>query len=474
MEAARGHGRSRDVARLATRRSIAAIVAALRTLRPHQEPVLAWLMPRKTAGLFLEMRLGKSLLAIRWAAPRVKRAPALVIAPSVPLIDWQDEIRKEGFDSVVLEGPSKKKVATLHKTDEPFVLVNPEGVRACPAILDREWSSIIVDESTCIANPKSQTTKVIYRHTRHVPHRLILAGKPAPEGDWQFFEQMRFLADEFMGCKNFYQWRERHFFQAGYEWLTRSKDRRRIRDAVAEHSYTLTTKAAGYSREKSYERRFVEPGPMIKKLCRQVAEEFALGEASTKWTVVCQSWLSQLAGGIVPLVYREEGKPQYYPHKFNELVRLLTEDLAGRPVVVFFKHKREIRLARTLMHQARSAPITWLDGDMNQVQRRAEIERFRTMKTMPIFVQGQIARFGLNLALASTAIFFSNHWSSLTRLQCEARIDDPMKEEPSLIIDLVSRGTVDEAVVELLQDKALSAKRFLDSLVKVSLARGFV
>ena len=44
------------------------------------------------------------------------------------------------------------------------------------------------------------------------------------------------------------------------------------------------------------------------------------------------------------------------------------------------------------------------------------------------------------------------------RAQSEDRIIHPVKQEPLLYIDLVTEGTIDEIVVDALQDKSISAQ----------------
>src|SRR6476620_8990239 len=148
------------------------------TLFPHQEQALRYAQQRDHIALFMEMRLGKSVVAIRWAQPFHGRR--LVVAPLSTLKGWEQELRDEGETDVVwLTGISARARASLVTTAaHRWHLINYEALRSWHDAPSIRWSCLIVDESTRIRNPKALITKMLTRKFFDVPHRAILTGLP--------------------------------------------------------------------------------------------------------------------------------------------------------------------------------------------------------------------------------------------------------------------------------------------------------
>ena len=69
------------------------------------------------------------------------------------------------------------------------------------------------------------------------------------------------------------------------------------------------------------------------------------------------------------------------------------------------------------------------------------------------------------------AIYYSNSYESEHRAQSEDRGIHHTKSDPLTIIDLVTEGTVDELVLESLQDKSGNSRRTIERAINQQLAR---
>lgn len=423
-----------------------------RTALPHQRPVLRWAKRRNAIGLFLQMRLGKTFIAIRWVKHRSPNGRVLCVAPLSVLPGWVEELEQENLSSVLLIGSAKRRAESLAANRKRcrWFLINPEGLRSFPALLDESWDVVILDESTFIRKPQTKIAKIV-RRLRHVPNRAILTGLPNPESPLDYFEQLAFLGLPFMGCQTYWQYRARHFFQAGYRWRPKRGTLERLTHQVAKHCYVLSTKDAGLETPAVYETRHVSLPPGIRGIYRACVEEFRLGERETIWSPVVRTWLCQLCGGIVPLAYRD-GRSFYFDHKLNELEKLLCGELKSEQVVVFFRFTRELSLA--LQRLRRRGIVSAAYAGLHSLeQRKRKVLAFRSGQTRVFLMQAKCARMGLDLSVADTVIFYSNWYDSQTREQCEARIEHPKKKRSRLYIDLVTKDTVDEDVLAALKQK---------------------
>lgn len=182
------------------------MATAIRTLMPHQQNAAAWAEDKDAIALFMEMRLGKTLVAIRWVQKK-KLEKILVCCPLSTIESWERELALEGEKLVKLVGTAAKRAKAL--TDNPdarWYAINYEGLaerghktysgksKAVPSpYATLPWECVIVDESTRIRNARAQITKVFLDHLSGARCRALLTGLPNPEGPEDLVTQFLFL-----------------------------------------------------------------------------------------------------------------------------------------------------------------------------------------------------------------------------------------------------------------------------------------
>lgn len=441
-----------------------------RTLFPHQRAALAYAAKRSRIALYMEMRLGKTLVAIRWAMQH-KLDRVLMVAPMSVLSGWVDELLAEGVrvsDIHWLLGSAAERRLIAGEIDTGWALINYEGLRTVPDVLKLPWSGLILDESTRIRNPKAQITKVLLRDAPHIMHRAILSGLPAPESPLDYFCQMAFLHGSFLGMYNYWAFRQRHFIPdvRGWTWEPKREARDAIKQEVHKQAFVLTRKAAGLGERKLYEKRVVDMTPAQKQAYTQVAKDFAFRHLETQWATTRLLWMARLAGGFSP----DTDHPELISStKLDELVSLLTGELQYEPVVVWFRFNEELHHASLRLGNERISHRVII-GDTSVEDRRAHVHAFQESAVRVLLMQVKCGKFGLNTSRSSTAIYYSNSYDFEDRAQSEDRIVHPSKKEPLLYIDLITKGTVDSAVVAALRDKHVSSRTFMTRLVDHFLA----
>lgn len=447
----------------------------MRTLRKHQRQAFRYAKRRDEIDLFMEMRLGKTLVAIRWAKLKTEwDDPVLIVSPATTLHVWRDELKLEGIEPTILQGSSAKKLQTLWdavgETANLWFLVNPEGIRACPELCKQlPWEVVILDETGgWLTNSRSQITKTVRRKLEHVPKKAILTGLPDPNGPEDYVEQMMFTHGEFMGHKSFWTWRQAFMQPGHFRWELKPSSRRKIKRAVRKLAFRKTAKQAGVFVPKVYEVRVIEPPPQIMRMMRQLKKNYDLGLAEAKYTVVVNTWLSMLAGGIVPKEYDPKRQIDYN-FKAAELVRLLKGELKGKRIVVWARFIRELRLIHRELKKA-GIKSRILHGLTKQKNRPKVLNAFRRGSFPVCLIQGKVGQYALNISHADVQVFYSNEWDWGIRGQQEKRCDDMTKDVPVLIVDLVSERTIDEAVLSALREKKSSSKDFAQ-VVKVKAAK---
>lgn len=433
---------------------------------PHQKNMLFYTAGRHKIALFAEMRLGKTLVAIRWVQSsneRPLRIPmCLVVAPLTVLEAWHQELLKESIQEKDIGFCSSKELNFY-----PWTLVNYERLRAQPEILSYHWSHILCDESTKIKNPTAQITRLLVNQSHHIPNKAILSGLPCPRSPMDYFSQFCFLRESFMGHDNYWSWRRSYFYQPSwsqYEWMPKKNTLDLLKQSIDMNSFVLTRKSAGVGSAKVYEKRYIPmskpQATMYKKVEKEFEYEIKEREGQpiqTNWTPVKLLWMQRITGGFRP------DETFLFDDKIQEVISLLKGELEEEKVVIWCRFNAEIEILKQILKR-NSISCDSIMGETPIAERSKLIQEFQTQSLRVLIVQMKCCKYGVDLSSASTAIYYSNSYDLEDRAQSEDRILHPKKNEPLLYIDLVARQTVDEDVLTTLQDKSITAGVFMSHL----------
>jgi hypothetical protein len=433
---------------------------------PHQKNIFHYTMRQPHPALFVEMRLGKTLVTLRRCslyAPRQCKLGLriLVVAPNSALGGWEDDGTADGWDIAWLVGSKKKRQQILDscfipkKPSRMLCLINKEAWSVVPSIGQLPWDAVIADESTFLKNPTAKVTKFFIKHFRDVPHRWILTGTPCPEGEHEYFCQLAFARGGAFGFRKFWDFRM-HYMRphpAGFGWILKPGAPDHIRRTVGSTCCVLRRKDVKLDSHKIYERRELTLPPSLRKIYNKAETEFLMAKgdlsASTKWVTVVWQWLRQLCGGFIQ-------KELVWSAKIKELLSLLLGELKRDQVVVWCCYNAEIA---AIMSSLKTKHITcdgWT-GATKPTQRHEIRKRFQAGKMRVLVLQQATAKTGMDLSAADTAIYYSSPPGQEARLQTEDRILSLKKKQSLLYIDLVVKDTVEEdTLAELKKKIALS------------------
>ncbi len=455
--------RTIDVRFEATETDVSRIEMARRLLQ-HQKAALDWSSGRQQVAFFMQMRMGKTLTAIRWAS-QFNLKNILVICPLSVVHVWQDELFLEHISSAALVGDWNEKRQMLEEKNVRWWLTNYESLyqrikgKNKPSILHEvEWDCVILDESTAIRNPQALRTKMTYG-LRNTFYKAILTGLPNPESSLNYYEQMAFLYGHFLYQRSYwkFRWHYYHPDKQGWNWIPNPGTLSLIKKAVNENAFVLTRKQVGMGSKKIYEKRFVFLSKGLMKEYHKAESEFELGNDLTKWILVVKMWLARLAGGF-PKQLKFRSK-----HKINELIALFTGELKNEPVLIWFRFNNELfELTKEMKrHKLSYKTITGKDSPTKRARIRNE---FRKKKFNYLLMQLKCGKFGIDCSRASVAIYYSNSFSYEERVQSEDRVINPLKKEPVLILDIITKNTIDEDIYWALRKKSANAKTFVSKI----------
>jgi len=432
-----------------------------RQLMPHQARFLRWAKTRSAVAAFMEMRLGKSLCAVRWAETRPDVDKALIVSPLSVIPSWRRELALEGIEACEITGSQEEREAAVVSAgrDHKWYLINKEGLLAMSGRVARPsewvklpWDLVILDESPFIRNPKAKVTRAALDWLSSARYRAILSGLPNPEGPEDYVTQMLFLGGgEFMRCRDFWSWRSRNMQPGRFTWSVKGPSLVELKREVDSRSFFLRRRDAGMADRKLRQKRWVKLPKRVMIEMRRARREFSVGDRLTMNSLTAMGWEHQLAGGTF------EG----FEHdaKTSEVVELAQGEFRRQQVVVWARFTAELEAVRRAL---RGAGVTCavVNGGVKPADREVVISKFKEGRTRVLIAQPQCLKMGVDLSEAEVAIVVSNYFDYEVRAQLEDRIVHPKKPRPALIVDLIAEGTIDEDVVEALTDKRINAAVF--------------
>jgi SNF2 family DNA or RNA helicase len=404
------------------------------------------------------MRTGKTYIIISHLTAVAPLGPHLIVAPLSVLSTWEDELARFGIrDGVFTFRGNGLDVLGSHA----FTLVNYEQMRGrlSKELAAVPWSSVTLDESTYIKNPRAIVTRALLGPFDHVQRRFILTGLPDPESRMDLFTQMRFCYGSFMGEKNYYHWRYRHFTQDDYTWTMLKRSRAMMEAELKERAYVLVREdiPAFKKATKRRVRVYCELPAKRRKQYDGLLKDFQRATYYGTHLIGVMRWLHQFASGCLPGFSCK--------HKLNALAEYLAKCEIPKAVVWCCYREEIAALEDRLQHLGKTAVI---HGGTSRGLRRLRQRSFNRGSTRFLVCQVKCARFGLDFSRGTdTFVYYSRDFSLESNLQSEERGIHPKRPRQITIVNMVTRNTIDEHVLSLLGTKRLSTVTLRAALRRV-------
>ena len=144
-----------------------------------------------------------------------------------------------------------------------------------------------------------------------------------------------------------------------------------------------------------------------------------------------------------------------------KLLREMLNDLLAedRRILIFSQFTSMLTLIAEELQRARIA-FTTLTGSTRD--RNEPVRRFQQGEVPVFLISMKAGGVGLNLTAADTVIHFDPWWNPASESQATDRAYRIGQDKPVFVFKLITRGTVEEKIQLLQQDKAALAASLLD------------
>jgi superfamily II DNA or RNA helicase len=439
-------------------------------LYPYQREGALHLAFGERALLADEMGLGKTIQAIAACAilRRMGRtARVLVVTPASLKAEWEEQIRKfTDLDLNIVVGRRSERMKA-YQNPPFFTLVNYEQMRP-DALEVNEYLKpdvVILDEAQRIKNWSSKTARAVKRLRSR--YAFVLTGTPIENRIDELYSIVDFLDPSVFGPlfrfnRRFYELNEKGRPESYRNLL---ELRERVRPIVLRRRKSdVETELP----ERADHHRFVDLTKEQRELYRehhQIVGQLAQKAKRRPLTEVEQKILMKELAMMrmvcdTPFIL---GEGEFRCPKLGELEKVLDGCLADADVkvIIFSEWVRMLELVRRLLEKKKIG-YALHTGSVPQAKRRREIKAFKRDPECRVILCSESGGTGLNLQAASVVINCDLPWNPAKLEQRIARAWRKHQNRSVTVINLISRDTIEHAMLVTLADKQSLADGILD------------
>ncbi|MET8810775.1 DEAD/DEAH box helicase [Streptomyces sp. NPDC004549] len=442
------------------------------TLRDYQSRGLAWLDLMTSLGLggclADDMGLGKTVTLIALHLKRARPEPTLVVCPASLLGNWQREINRfaPGVPVRRFHGADR----TLEGLTGGFVLTTYGTMRsAAEQLADRPWGMVVADEAQHVKNPYSATAKAL--RTIGAPARVALTGTPVENNLSELWALLDWTTPGLLGPLQSFRARHARAVENGEDQEAAERLARLVRP------FLLRRKKSdpGIVPELPPKTETDHPVPLGR-------EQAALYEAVVRESMAAiesadgiarRGLVLKLLGALKqicdhPALYLKEGasRPDGLAARSGKLAlldELLDTVLAEDGSVLVFTQYVGMAQLITAHLGARAVPVDLLHGGTPVPERERMVDRFQAGETPVLVLSLKAAGTGLNLTRAGHVVHFDRWWNPAVEDQATDRAYRIGQTQPVQVHRLVTEGTVEDRIAEMLTAKRALADAVLGS-----------
>ena len=445
--------------------------------RPHDYQTYAtrFIEEHPVAALILGMGLGKSVITLTAIEHLMHDSfevrKVLVIAPlRVAASTWPDEIRKwdhlSSLTFSVAVGTRDERIAALrHNAD--ITIINRENI---PWLVEEsgvlfDYDMVVIDELSSFKNHRTKRFRSLMKARPKVKRIVGLTGTPAPNGLMDLWAEFRLLdggkrLGRFIG-----QYRERWFLpdkrnqMVVFSYKPKEGAENEIYSAIADITVSMKAMERIRMPELIETEMKVSMSGSERKAYDSMKKDLVL---SLPGGAITASNAASLSGKLMQLssgaVYTDEESFTEIHRKKLDALEDAIESMNGKPLLIayWFRHERT-RI---------SGLLTGLGIPWKEISDESSIREWNEGKLQAAIIHPASAGHGLNLQSGgSTLLWFTVPWSLELYQQTVARLwRQGQKEETTVVIHLITEGTIDERVLAALRRKDQTQEALLEAV----------
>nr|WP_296775359.1 SNF2-related protein [Rhodococcus sp. (in: high G+C Gram-positive bacteria)] len=434
-------------------------------LRPYQLEGFSWLyfLWRHGLGGILadDMGLGKTIQTLALIAKTAEesplRPPFLIVAPTSVVHNWAREAERfaPGLTVVTALGTRARRRASIAEiADGADIVVTSYTVFR----LDFDdfdtvlWSGLVLDEAQYVKNHKSKSYHCARRLT--APFKLAITGTPMENNIMELWALLSITAPGLFPSAAKFTDNYRLPIEKDGDSATLATLRRRIRPLVLRRSKDLVAQDLPAKQEQIVE---VQLNPRHRRiyetrLARERQKILGLLHDFERNRVVILQSLTILRQLSLDVALVEPQHGDIPSAKIEQLVAQLRGVIdGGHRALVFSQFTRFLGRIRDRLHDE-GISFSYLDGSTRN--RGDVVEQFKSGDASVFLISLKAGGVGLTLTEADYCFVLDPWWNPATEAQAVDRAHRIGQTRTVFVHRYISRGTIEEKVMEMKTKKA--------------------
>lgn len=460
------------------------------TLMPHQERGREIAILRDRFCFFYDTRTGKTPLSLSIIYDDLREHPNhkwLVVCPLILIENaWLEDAKNflPFIRTVNCHATTPKKRAEAMAQEASIYVTNVESfAKYKEKFEEMGFNGCIVDESSTMKSPKSQTSKALVDFAQKMKRFYLLSGTPAPNGEWEYYMQLK--AIDFYGVQQSYsQFKEYYFvntsYNPQYEKLVVRPDRKdELMALIKRYSLYVDKEDVLTTPGRTFHEVEFELPEDLKKYYNKMKNDMAIEVANETHITAASAAaklnkLRQISSGFIMdtqaikenAFYEDENKEEWYllnDYRFKQLDRVLRDECGDEQVLIWANYRKEFELISKMLGDR----CRCIYGATSIQDKTDAIRRFKDGSIQYLVANPASADKGLTLTNAHLCVYFSLNWSYELYKQSMERIYGDIMKQPKHChyYIMIAKGTVDRILYsDVLQGKGDASYAVLNHL----------
>lgn len=439
----------------------------------YQQYSINHIIDHKASGLFLDMGMGKTvstLTAIDNLIFLGEVNKVLVIAPLRVAEDtWSTEVDKwdhlKHLRISKILGTKKQREEALNK-DADIYVTNRENVDwlVNECFDSWIWDMVVIDELSSFKSSKAIRFRALKKVRPYFKRIVGLTGTPAPNSLIDLWPQIYLLDGGQRLGKTITGFKDRYFNPGRrngyvvYNWELKEGSEAAIQNKISD--ICISMKADDYldlperidnKVEISLSKKSMG---IYKKLEKDLIIELDEEDITAANAAVLTNKLLQMANGAI---YSESKEVVNIHDEKLEKLEEIIDTSNGKSVLVFYNFKHDYNRISEMLTKKKTTYQTLNTSE--------DIKNWNDGKIQVALLHPASAGHGLNLQYGGNIIvWFGLTWSLELYQQANARLHRQGQKETVIIHHLISKGTVDEDVMNVLANKEINQDMLLEAV----------
>jgi SNF2 family DNA or RNA helicase len=423
-------------------------------LRPYQNTDIGFLRSLPHAGIFSEMRTGKTPTTLKLIEAE-GHEKVIVICPASLVLNWEKEVKTwTNYSAIAVKGTKTKRLKQYSEWElnKGFLILSKDTAKADSDLLNFKDYALIVDEAHFLRNYQTKQSKAVFNLGKNATKRLALTGTPSTNKGADIYGIIHFLYPS--RFSSYWAFVDRYFTTWNSPWgakeisgYKRKEELQEILDLISVQR--KRSEVMKWLPPKQYQTITLEMGAKQKKAYDEMLHLFTVEEADVDASGV----LAQLTR-LRQICLAPELLDIKAPSAKEQFILEWLEDNPDEQVIIFSNFSSYLKKLFIKLEK-KTYDTGLIIGDTPRIMRNGYVNSFQSGTTRVLLANIQAAGTGLTLDAAGTVIFLDRAYTPSDNAQAEDRIVPTTQQanQSCTIIDVVCKDSIDEHINDLLSKK---------------------